>query len=91
MCNCRFRCMWIWVWILKGASKTPTRQKKSPNCADDAPERGARATYGSIINTIGRTFLPSYGLVPAKINEKQCKMYYSHGLAWVMHSEPFAC
>ena len=35
--------MWIWVWIFKGASKTPTRQKKSPNCADDAPVRGARA------------------------------------------------
>ena len=41
MCKCR--CMWIWVWIFKGASKTPTRQKKSPNCADDAPVRGARA------------------------------------------------
>ena len=33
-----------WVWISKGASKTPMRrQKKSPNCADDAPVRGARA------------------------------------------------
>ena len=35
--------MWIWVWIFKGASKTPMRQKKKPNCADDAPIRGARA------------------------------------------------
>ena len=91
MCKCR--CMWIWVWILKEASKTPTRQKKSPNCADDAPVRGARAhaTYGSIINTIRLTFLPSCGLLPAKNSEKQCKMNYSHGVAWVMHSELFAC
>ena len=90
---CKSRRMWIWAWIFKGASKTPTRQKKSPNCVDDAPVRGARvrATYGSIINTIGLTFLPSCGLLPAKNSEKQCKMYYSHGLAWVMHSEPFAC
>ena len=43
LCMCKCRCMWIWVWILKGASKTPTRQKKSPNCADDAPVRGACA------------------------------------------------
>ena len=58
MCKCR--CMWIWVWIFKGASKTPTQQKKSPNCADDAPVHAARARaramYGSIINTIGFTF-----------------------------------
>ena len=39
--------MWIWVWILKGASKTPTRLKKSPNCAADD---------GSIISTIGPLF-----------------------------------
>ena len=30
-------------WSFRRASKTPTRQKKSPNCADDAPVRGARA------------------------------------------------
>ena len=73
----------------------PQREKKSPNCADDAPVRGARAraraTCGSIINTIGLTFLPNCGLLPAKNSEKQCKVYYSHDLAWVMHSEPFAC
>ena len=45
MCKCI--CMWIWVWIFKGASKTPTRQKKSPNCADDAPVRAPRAGASS--------------------------------------------
>ena len=36
-------CMWIWECIFKGASKTPSKEKQSPNCADDAPVRGERA------------------------------------------------
>ena len=63
----------------QGSIKDPNGQKKSPNCADDAPVRGARAsararaTYGSIINKIGLTVLPSCGLLPAKAVKSNAK------------------